>query len=82
MKYISILLLKGSQDLIANCNQERPWMNTSLSPRERAQVLVEAMTFEEKVEMTHAHGFQNPYIGHTPAIDRLGIPEFHYQDGP
>jgi hypothetical protein len=57
-------------------------MNVDLSPEERASALVAEMTFEEKVEMMHAHGFTNPYVGHTPACPRLEIPEFNYQDGP
>ena len=78
MKTYNLILLICSQALRASADIERPWMDVNLSPEERANALVEAMTFEEKVDMTHAHGFQNPYIGHTPAIDRLGIPEFHY----
>lgn len=53
-----------------------------MTPDERAQALVAEMTFEEKVSFMHAHGFTNPYVGHTPAVPRLKIPEFNYQDGP
>ncbi len=31
--------------------QDRPWMNTSLSPDERAASLLVQMTLEEKVDM-------------------------------
>ncbi|MGO4957063.1 beta-glucosidase family protein [Luteococcus sp. Sow4_B9] len=32
---------------------ERPWQNTSLSPRERAKALVSAMTLEQKIAQLH-----------------------------
>ena len=33
----------------------RPWMDTSLSPRERAQQLVAAMTLEQKIQQLHGN---------------------------
>ncbi len=34
---------------------DRPWMDTSLSPRERAIKLVEAMTLEQKIRQLHGN---------------------------
>jgi beta-glucosidase len=37
-----------------------PWMNTSLSPQTRAQLLVSAMTLDQKIEQLHGHGPDGP----------------------
>ena len=64
---------------------DKPWMDTALSPKQRAQALVEKMTYEEKAGMLHGYGAQTddwPYVGNVAAIDRLGIPALRYNDGP
>ncbi len=40
--------------------QNPSWMNTSLSPHERANLLLAQMTLEEKIEMVHGE-FPAPY---------------------
>ena len=35
-----------------------PWMNTNLSPDERASLVVKAMTLDEKVQMLHGTGME------------------------
>jgi len=35
----------------------RPWMNTSLSPDERADLVVAQMTLDEKVQLVHGTGW-------------------------
>src|SRR6266566_336749 len=53
-----------------------PWMNTSLSPDERAALILAQMTLEEKVDMlTEKSG-----AGLPPS--RLGIPALTFADGP
>src|SRR2546423_13942238 len=55
---------------------DRPWMNTSLSPDERAALILAQMTLEEKVDMlTEKSG-----AGLPPS--RLGIPALTFADGP
>ena len=66
-----------------------PWMDKSLSPDKRADLLIEQMTLDEKVAL--AHGFD--VWGHTappqwlggaglvPGISRLGIPDLQMTDG-
>src|SRR5947208_10627036 len=58
---------------------ERPWLNTSLSPDERAALLLTQLTLEEKVGMVH--GKSNEAYA-MPAITRLGIPALTMTDGP
>src|SRR6059058_1893838 len=53
-----------------------PWMNTSLSPDERAALLLAQMTLEEKVDMLSERS--NP--GLLPS--RLGIPTPTFADRP
>ncbi|MGM0386422.1 MAG: beta-glucosidase [Actinomycetota bacterium] len=40
---------------MTDVNEPRPWMDTSLSPRERAEKLVEAMTLEQKIQQLHGN---------------------------
>src|SRR5205809_5856433 len=59
---------------------ERPWLNTSLSPDERAARLLAQMTLEEKVSIVHGHSIDATY--YTAPIARLGIPALTMTDGP
>ena len=59
--------------------QDWPWMNTSLSPDERAALLLAQMTLGEKVGMVHGHSNDAYYIA---PIARLGIPALTMTDGP
>lgn len=55
---------------------DRPWMNGSLSPDERAALLLTQMTLEEKVSML------NESSASEMKIPRLGIPALRMADGP
>jgi beta-glucosidase len=71
----------------------RPWMNKSLSPSQRADLLIKAMTLDEKLAMMHGAApcgdvwtekCYNPikeYVGYTPTNARLGIPDMTMSDG-
>jgi beta-glucosidase len=60
---------------------DRPWLNTSLSPDERATLLLAQMTLEEKVDMVHGE-FPAPHGFYNAPISRLGIPALTMADGP
>ena len=65
---------------------ERPWMNTNLSPDKRADLVMKAMTLDEKIQLLHGNGMpmfdpltpvtamSNRGGGYVIGIPRLGIP--------
>lgn len=69
-----------------------PWMNTSLSPDERADLVLKQMTLDEKIDLMHGQGMPgwgkpkpNAYLGNggagfVLAIPRLGIPFIQMSD--
>src|SRR5581483_4707116 len=59
----------------------RPWMNTSLPPMKRAELLVKAMTLDEKIEQIHMADVKSR-PREVPGIERLGIPTFKITNGP
>jgi beta-glucosidase len=72
--------------------QNRPWMNTSLSPDERADLVLKEMTLDEKIGLVHGNGmpgWRNPYptahlgnggAGFVLGVPRLGIPVIQMSD--
>ncbi|MGH9604295.1 MAG: glycoside hydrolase family 3 C-terminal domain-containing protein [Terracidiphilus sp.] len=56
-------------------------MNKSLSPLKRAELLVHAMTLDEKVEQVH-YGGDRAHPREVPGIPRLGLPTFEITNGP
>ena len=45
--------LHGQTD---DAKQNHPWMNTSLSPDERADMVLKEMTLDEKISLVHGNG--------------------------
>jgi beta-glucosidase len=72
--------------------QNRPWMNTSLSPDERADLVLKEMTLDEKIDLLHGNGMArwgrtrpNAYLsnggaGFVVGVPRLGIPIIQMSD--
>src|SRR5713226_4050842 len=61
--------------------QNPPWMDTSLSPHERADLLLAQMTLDEKIEMVHGE-LPAPYGFYNAPVPRPGIPALTMADGP
>src|SRR5438552_18129803 len=69
-----------------------PWANSSLSPDERASMVVKEMTLDEKISLLHGTGMRglgplsplavdsNGGAGYVVAIPRLGIPGIQMSD--
>src|SRR4029077_756932 len=70
----------------------KPWMNPSLSPDERAALVVKEMTLDEKISLLHGTGMSglgpvsplamhsNGGAGYVVGIPRLGIPAIQMSD--
>jgi beta-glucosidase len=69
-----------------------PWMNTNLSPDERANLVLKEMTLDEKVALLHGVGMptddpvtpenapSNRGVGYAVGVPRLGIPGIDMSD--
>jgi beta-glucosidase len=76
----------------ANAAGPHPWMDTSLSPDQRAGLVLKEMTLDEKIDLMHGQGmpgWKRPmprtYLGNQGAgfilgIPRLGIPQVEMSD--
>lgn len=77
-----------------NTAPKRPWTNKLLSPDERADLVIQQMTLDEKVQLLHGLGWRvyldgttsGPGVrslggaGFIPGIERLGIPDLQMSD--
>src|SRR5690242_13157498 len=71
---------------------QMPWMNRALSPDQRADMVLEQMTLDEKIQLVHGTGWgvlrkgdpvpegSNFGAGFVPGIERLGIPGINMAD--
>src|ERR1700735_1810874 len=81
----------------AQAGEHKPasaWMNTALSPDERAALVVKEMTLDEKISLLHGTGMKglgpmsplsvksNGGAGYVVPIPRLGIPAIQISDPP
>jgi beta-glucosidase len=67
-----------------------PWLDKSLSPDKRADLLIEQMTIDEKIALVHGTDVWSLHpgpagwlggAGWVPGIPRLGIPDLQMTDG-
>ena len=68
------------------------WMNTSLDPDARADLMIHEMTLDEKIQLVHGDGWgvlragsyvnpgHNGGAGFVPGIPRLGLPDINLAD--
>jgi beta-glucosidase len=67
---------------------ERPWCDTSKSPDDRAQLLLNALTSDEKIdllagdEVSGVAGGEGKHTGTQNGVSRIGFPTIYYSDGP
>src|SRR6202008_2084862 len=75
-------------------DRNHPWMNASLSPDERASMVLKELTLDEKIDLLHGMGMpgwprdvQNPQpelgnggAGFVLGVPRLGIPDIQRSD--
>src|SRR5919202_1006744 len=58
----------------------RPWLNPALPPDQRARMVLEQMTLEEKVDLMTGNQGEAPYAYYNAPIVRLGIPPLKMAD--
>lgn len=93
-----VALLAGAMGLVASASlmgqiADRPWMNSSLAPEERAELVLKQMTVEEKIALLHGNGMahasqwqmplthlSNGGAGYVQGVERLGIPPLFDSD--
>jgi beta-glucosidase len=94
--FVAVGLLGVGPLTITAAAQEKkpawPWMDTSLSADQRADLLLAQMTEDEKLQLVHGTGWgvlrpgapvpadDNGGAGFVPGIKRLGIPEVNLAD--
>jgi beta-glucosidase len=71
-----------------------PWSDASLSPDERADLVIKELTLDEKIQLLHGLGWQSIFmapesgpgtraiaaLGFIPGVPRLGIPDLQMTD--
>jgi beta-glucosidase len=97
---VVLCLLTGSLTQGQSGPQKRepkgPWENKSLSPDQRADLVIEKMTPDEKIQLLHGLGWEVIFgpppesgpgtrairpAGFIPGVPRLGIPDLQITDG-
>jgi beta-glucosidase len=86
------LTLPGSAQRQAPPKPTGPWMNSSLSPDERAGLVLKELTLDEKIALLHGVGMptddhltpenapSNRGVGYVVGVPRLGIPGIDMSD--
>jgi beta-glucosidase len=67
---------------------DHPWCDTRLSPDQRAGLLLEALTRDERIsllagdELFGVAGREGTHTGTSDGVERVGLPPTYYSDGP
>jgi beta-glucosidase len=93
--FFSLALILTLSAAIGNAQTKgkiQPWMNTKLSPDERASMVVKELTIDEKISLLHGTGMvglspmsplaihSNGGAGYVVGVPRLGIPDLQMSD--
>ena len=82
----------SAQSTSGDSSQSQPWMNASLSPDERASLVLKQVTLDEKISLLHGTGMvglspmsplavrSNGGAGYVVGVPRLGIPDVQMSD--
>jgi beta-glucosidase len=89
-RVVAAMAVAGALSLPALAHADPlPWMDPSLSPAQRADLLVGAMTLDQKIAQLHGQRSTIPELPecgtagrHVPGIPALGIPTFRITNGP
>src|ERR1700722_4701805 len=90
---IAAVALIFAASIAAGQNNDRPWMNPSLSPEERADLVLKQLTLDEKLALLHGNGMAhaqqwqmplsnltNGGAGYVEGVNRPGIPPLVISD--
>jgi beta-glucosidase len=88
----TIALMVSASPAIAQ-NPDQPWMNSALSPQNRAELVLKHMTLDEKIALLHGNGMahagqwqmpltylSNGGAGYVEGVKRFGIPPLFISD--
>jgi len=89
---LAFLIVFTSAVAAQNPETPKPWMDKTLSPDGRADLLIGQMTLKEKIHLIHGgtnyKGLESPIppgslggAGWVPGIPRLGIPDLQMTNG-
>src|SRR5689334_15901240 len=91
--FIAAIGIVFAANIVVAQAAERPWMNSSLSPEQRADLVLKQMTLDEKLALLHGNGMahaaqwqmplthlSNGGAGYVEGVKRLGIPPLLISD--
>ena len=92
LSLIPVIVLSAASFAVAQ-EAERSWMNSTLSPEQRADLVLKQMTLDEKLALLHGNGMahaaqwqmplthlSNGGAGYVEGVKRLGIPPLLISD--
>ncbi|MCM3763756.1 glycoside hydrolase family 3 protein [Neobacillus niacini] len=74
--FMTALISMSSLVIPTNAEETRPWMNTKLSAEERTELLLDAMTMEQKIQQIAISRFNENDKGDTVVIKRGGTSKY------
>jgi beta-glucosidase len=87
LSVMAVVAASAAASIAVAQSADRPWMNPSLSPEERADLVLKQMTLDEKLALLHGNGMahadqwqmplthlSNGGAGYVEGVPRLGIP--------